>query len=294
MQPLIPHFGPFKFVIPMPGGSGIPIHGFGLLVAIGFLVGSWVGGRKAVRDGLDPEFFNRLLGWIVVGVFIGGHLGHVLFYEPGYYMENPIEIFKVWSGLSSYGGFIASGLIVTWFIRKYKVPFWPSADVVLYGTVFGWIFGRMGCFSAHDHPGRETLFWLGVQGICPTRDPLTACHDLGGYEALFTMALAAFLVWADRKPRFQGFMVVSVFWSYGVFRFFLDFLRYPGPNGDARYLGLTPAQYGSIGLVILGFVFWSRLRKTTPWRILQAADKALPEPGSERPNEPPPRTNVVA
>ena len=231
---------------------------------------------------MDPEPFNRLLGWVVFGVFVGGHLGHVLFYEPAYYMAHPIDVLKVWSGLSSYGGFLVSGLIAVWFMKKNRVPFWPFSDVVLFATVFGWIFGRLGCFSAHDHPGRETMFWLGVQGICPTGDPLTACHDLGGYEALFTMALAGFLVWADRRPRFQGFHVVSVFWAYGLFRFFLDFLRYPGLSGDARYLGLTPAQYGSLGLLALGTVFFLRLRKTTPWLILQAVDRALPKPGSEK------------
>jgi len=286
---LIPHTDPIKFLIPLPGGMTIPIHGFGLLVAIGFLLGSYLAGRKALRDGLDPEIFNRLLGWVVVGVFVGGHLGHALFYQPAYYFAHPIEFLKVWSGLSSYGGFLVSGIITAIFLKKYKVPFWPSADVVLFGTVFGWIFGRMGCFSAHDHPGLQTNFWLAVNGICPDGGPTVACHDLGGYEALYTMALAAFLVWADRKPRFQGFHVISVFASYGLFRFFLDFLRHQGPDGDARYFGLTPAQYGSIGLVILASVFWARLHKTTPWRVLQEQDRAKPEPGSQKPESSAPK-----
>lgn len=283
MHPLIPQFGPFTFHIPIPGLDAIPIHGFGVLVAIGFLFGAHMASRKCVRDGLDPEFPNKILGWVVLGVFVGGHLGHVLFYEPAYYLEHPLEVFKVWSGLSSFGGFIACGIIVAIFMKKTKVPFWPSADVILFGLVYGWIFGRLGCFSAHDHPGTPTMFWLGVQGICPNGDKFTACHDLGFYEAMFTMCLGAFNLWADRKPRFPGFFVVTVFVTYGVFRFFLDFLR----ADDVRYLGLTPAQYGSIGIIVLGGIFWSRTHKLVPWRLRpkEPAAPALPdkdggEPGS--------------
>lgn len=264
MDPLIPHFGPVAFALPLPGGASIHVNGFGLFVAIGLLVGYAMELHKARRDGLDPLVFTRLLAWLVPGLFIGGHLGHVLFYHPEYYLAHPAAVLNIFSGLSSYGGFIFCGFLAVLFLKRNRLPYFPYGDVIAFGVTFGWVFGRLGCVTVHDHPGLETSFWLGVQGICPSGDPQTACHDLGGYELLFTIALAAFLLWADRRPRFPGFVQATLFMSYGVFRFCLDFLRHPAL--DPRYLGLTPAQYGSLGLLALGLWFWYRHHRDEPWR----------------------------
>jgi phosphatidylglycerol:prolipoprotein diacylglycerol transferase len=77
MHPLIPFWD--RVVIPV---GPLSIHGFGILVALGFMFGSRIARAKAERDGLDPEPINQVVGWIVAGVFLGGHLGHLLFYYP--------------------------------------------------------------------------------------------------------------------------------------------------------------------------------------------------------------------
>lgn len=258
MHPLIPWFEPFSIDI-----GPIAIHGFGILVAIGFLLGGNVAMKKAVRFTGDPaaaERVNRLVGWLVVGTFVGGHLGDVLFYRPHLLKEDPMLIFRVWEGLSSFGGFAACVPLAVWFVRKEKLPLWPYLDALAIAFSLGWFFGRMGCFSAHDHPGTQTNFWLGVYGMCPGGNVTVACHDLGLYEALWSGAVFLLFTALDRKPRFHGFYVGWLAALYGPFRFFLDFYR--SSPVDVRYGGLTPAQYGSIVVTLLGFWILAKRSRT--------------------------------
>lgn len=240
MKPLIPWFEPPVLEIPL-GGVTIPLYGFGILVAVGFLVGGRVAMDRARALGLDPDVINRLIGWLVAGTFIGGHVGYGLMYKPAEYLANPIEFLKVWQGLSSFGGFVTCVPIAIWFFRKEKVPVWPYLDCLAHGLAIGWFFGRMGCFVAHDHPGTPTDFWLGVYGTCPGMGPEVACHDMGLYEALWSLGMFGVFKWMDRAPRLVGLYAPLLGVAYGPVRFAMDFLR--PVSTDARYLGFTPGQY---------------------------------------------------
>ena len=77
MQPLIPWFETPSIPIPNPWFPNLGIHGFGVLVAIGFWLGTWLAGRKARQDGLDSDLPGQLVGWIIISLFVGGHLFHV-------------------------------------------------------------------------------------------------------------------------------------------------------------------------------------------------------------------------
>ena len=282
MQPLFPFWD--RVVIPI---GPLDVHGFGILVAIGFMVGSRIAANKSARDGFDPELINQVVTWIVVGVFVGGHLGHLLFYYPEDMADDPQkfaamfkplasgslptaeslpELLKVWRGLSSYGGFIATVALIWWFFRKRGLSFWVYGDAIAYGMMTGWMFGRLGCFVAHDHPGIETTFWLGVQGICPTAygNASVACHDLGLYEAMWSGAMAVWFAFKDKVPRHSGYFVGWMCVSYGPVRYVLDMYRHI--EMDTRYFGLTPAQYFSVGVTVLGiWILWSR-RNLPPMR----------------------------
>lgn len=275
MQPLIPYFERPSIAIPIPGpwGDAINIHGFGILVALGVWLGAKMTMAKCRRDGLDPDLINRFLTWIIVGILVGGHLGHAFFYDPAYYLENPLELLYVFNGLSSYGGFIACTIAAVVFFRVERKSFWTYGDTLAYGFTLGWFLGRMGCFVAHDHIGMETNFWLGVQGVCPgfEGNSAYACHDVGLYEALYSgLFMMPLFVWLDRKPRFPGFFVGLWCALYGPIRFVLDAARHP--LTDTRYLGLTPAQYGSIVITLVGLaILWTR-RDQPPIR----SDSPLP------------------
>jgi phosphatidylglycerol---prolipoprotein diacylglyceryl transferase len=271
VHPLIPWFE--VPVIPIPGFPGGGLHGFGALVALGFVLGGNAAMDRASRLGLDREVINKLIGWLVVGTFIGGHVGYGLMYERERYFENPIEFLKVWQGLSSFGGFMVCVPLAVYYFYREKKPVWPFLDCLAYGMALGWFFGRMGCFVAHDHPGTVTDFWLGVHGICkPDQGKEVACHDLGLYEALWSITMFGLFTWMDRARAWKpGTFVLTLGMLYGPFRFYLDFFR-PEVT-DNRWFGYTPAQYGSALVTIVCIAaIANRLQSSDP--PIQPAAKA--------------------
>jgi phosphatidylglycerol:prolipoprotein diacylglycerol transferase len=206
--------------------------------------------------------------WLVVGVFVGGHLGHVLMYDLDRYIAAPWELLYVWEGLSSFGGFVSCAALMVWFFRKQGQRIWGYLDSLAYAVTFAWFWGRMGCAVSHDHPGQLTEFWLGVQGLCDQGVTTRACHDLGLYEMLLMIPLGLWFWWLERKPRPVGFYLGLLPLVYGPVRFGMDFLRL----GDVRYFGLTPAQYGSVVCVVGGAaILWHRRdAERSPGRLAAA------------------------
>lgn len=139
------------------------------------------------------------------------------------------------------------------------------ADTITYGFPFGWFFGRVGCGVVHDHIGRPTEFFLGMDF-----PGLGVRHELGLYEASYTLIVAGlFFLWGrtDRPP---GFFLAAFGMLYAPVRFGLDFLRATDlASADSRYFGLTPGHYGSIlmflgALALFGYV---TRRPHTPVRL---------------------------
>lgn len=271
MRPLLPDFDP-RITL-----GGVPLHLAGLLVVAGFAIGMVFAVRKARRDGLEVEVLYRLMPVVALGIIIGGHLGQVLLYEPGAVLAEPRVLIEVWGGQSAFGGFVACAAVGAWFFRRENrrrraagdpargpIDGWAYTDCFLYGFTLGWAVCRLGCFAAHDHPGLETRFWLGAYGACPGGDPAIACHDLGLYEALWSFAAYGAFAALDRQPRFPGFFTGVLFVAYGVSRFAADFFRHP--LVDARYWGLTPAQYGSVVLLAAGWWVLRARRAIAPVR----------------------------
>lgn len=265
MQPIFPPWDPNQFPYTIPIGP-VSIHSFGLLVALGFFFGSRKSESKAAIFGGDPGLINRLVGWLIVGTFVGGHLGDVLWYRPHDVMKDPMLLLRVWEGLSSFGGFAVCIPLAVWFFHRERKPFYPHGDALTIGFTLGWFFGRMGCFSAHDHPGTVSTFWLAVPGMCEGHNPAVACHDLGLYEAMFSFGMWVLFEILSKKPRFPGFFCATFCLVYGPFRLFLDQFR--TASIDVRYFGFTPAQYGSMVLFGLGLLILVNQRKKAPtWSL---------------------------
>jgi len=265
--PAIPYLQiPELVLIPKGFFGGFPsgpfsIKPFGTLVAIGVYVGSILATRQAKRLGLNERVLTSFAAWVVGIGFLGGHMLDVIFYYPGQVLRDPLSLFRIWEGLSSFGGF--SGAIIGGFLWKwrYKADILPYADVVASSFPVGWVFGRTGCSVAHDHPGHLSDAWLAVQY------PGGGRFDLGLYEMLLTIPLALTFLWLRKKPRPWGFYVGAITIAYAPVRFALDFLRASEPitegEGvtaavDPRYGGLTPAQWACFGLLALGVYFFVR------------------------------------
>jgi phosphatidylglycerol:prolipoprotein diacylglycerol transferase len=275
MSPLLPVWDPEKFPFTIPIGP-VAIHSFGILVAIGFWLGSRKAESMAARFGGRPDLLNRLVGWLIVGTFVGGHLGDVLWYRPKELLADPMLLFRVWDGISSFGGFAVCVPLAVYFFARERKPFWPNGDALAIGFTLGWFFGRMGCFSAHDHPGSvDNAHWLAVPGMCDKTHPEIACHDLGLYEALFSGALWLVFELFARKARFPGFYCAVLATTYGAFRLWLDFYR--TAKVDVRYPEgwLTPAQYGSAALIVIGVaIFALNWRRPPMWATAEAGRAA--------------------
>jgi phosphatidylglycerol:prolipoprotein diacylglycerol transferase len=238
---MIPYFNGHLFDI-----GGVPIYMFGVLVAIGVIVGDRVVVAQGKKHGLDPQDVRFLNARIVIGGFIMAHLVSVIFYFPERIKESPLVLLNVWSGLSSFGGFLGALIAFLYYTKREKIPRLAYADSVAPGLAVGWIFGRTGCFTAHDHPGRHTSFFLSV------RYPDGPRHDLGLDELLFTIAMTAILFWYVRKPRPAGHVIALLSLMYAPVRFGLDFLRATDvARPDQRYAGLTPAQWACVATVAL-------------------------------------------
>jgi phosphatidylglycerol:prolipoprotein diacylglycerol transferase len=284
-EPFMVDFIPFLNSIPLQ------VHSFGLMVAIGLLLGfSYMSWRAERKEGLSGErvqnfgMFLLVIGWPLSHVF------NVIFYEPQLLAEDPMELFRVWGSISSYGGLFGGILAYfIWCYRNQDVERLKWGDVAITGIMLPWLFGRIGCASVHDHPGALAPDWFLAIDF-PARINMAAGprHDLGLYEAMWWVVIFAVMVWLDRKPRPRGFFIAVLPVLYAPARFTFDFFRVPQDmGGDIRYLGLTPAQYFSIGVFIAGCVVAYRIRKNKPveWVSYKPEGSEGEDEGSEEAEE---------
>lgn len=222
---------------------------FGPLVSLGVLFGIHLMHRWADRFDLAWEDVFAAVGWMLVVGFVGSHVLDVALYRPQRFFE-PSVLLDFRSDYSSFGGFVCGGVTAAIAFRRNGVPLLRGLECTLYGFIGGWLFGRLACFSVHDHPGRETTFALGVPMNGVVR------HDLGFYELLYTIVLFAVVRLGTRTRRPDGWVVAVAATSYAPVRFALDFPRVR----DATYAGLTPAQWACIPLLLIGLVFVARVR----------------------------------
>lgn len=285
----------------------LPLHPFGVLVATGVLLGTAMTTRRARHLGWDLVKLNSFVTWMLVSAFVLSHVLDTLFYHWDEFVKRPVSILMLWEGLSSFGGFIGAAVgIVLWkylvienarlHVRKTPQPLLPFADLVLSCLPLGWMFGRAGCASVHDHPGARTTADSLLAVAWPThRGDEAETHlwfinfihgheprfDLGLLEFFFTVILTACfaLTWHKKVP--LGSYMIATALSYAPVRFAMDYLRVPASEGgDTRYLGLTPAQYCCVALFGFGIamIFYVRRLKASGIDPTLAVRAPPPEP----------------
>ena len=258
------HIGSLSLHI--PGHPGIAIQPFGMIVAAGVLIGAEILRRYAERHGLDDANVRSLTFWLIASGFIGAHVFDVLVYQPaGVLEDDPWLIVKVWSGISSYGGFIGGALgymIYTWWKR---LDFAFVADVCIIGLLPAFSIGRIACSLVSDHPGSPTSFFLGFDYPAgfTHEDPMAMrLHNLGLYELLYLIPvniLILSLAFRKKQRMNAGFLAVLTGALYAPVRFFLEFLRLN--SSDPRYAGFTFAQWCSIAVLVVASFIAFRIYK---------------------------------
>ena len=238
--------------------EAVAIQPFGLLVAVGVLLGVHVTERRAQRLGLRADLISDFIQHVVFIGFVLGHIFDRLAYEPEIVMKEPWDLLMPWRSLSSFGGFF--GAVIGAFIWKKRRNFDITIplDQVAFGMPVAWILGRTGCFVVHDHPGKLTDFFLAVDNYHYGNLLVGPRHDLGLYEVFWSIVVSVLFFVLDRKPKPHGFYTGLIIVLYAPFRFGLDFLR----EADALYFGLTPGHYSSIFAFVMGsYVLWRTYRR---------------------------------
>ena len=238
----------------IPIGGGHSLAAFGTLVVLGIFAGAWFADRRARATGVAPaEVPGAILSAVVPGLF----LAHLVAVWPQVDRWSVRMLVEFWNGMSSFGGLAGAFLGLSVYYWRMRRPWLPMADVLAQALVIGWVFGRLGCTLVHDHIGRPSEFPLAI------RFPDGARHDLGLYELLYTLiVLVPAVVVLDRRPRAPGTSVAVLALLYAPARFLGDFLRQTDlPGADARWLGLTVAQYGCLVLVAVGLAVAIRVRR---------------------------------
>ncbi|OGL79043.1 hypothetical protein A3E39_02240 [Candidatus Uhrbacteria bacterium RIFCSPHIGHO2_12_FULL_60_25] len=222
----------------------VVLQTWGTFVAAGFLVATYVAARRATSRGLDPKHVWDVAFWIFIAAFVGSRVFHVLFYDPAYYAQHPLDAIDPRKpGYAIMGGFLAAAAVFTFYVRRKGLDWMQYADTLIWGVPWGCGIGRIGCFLIHDHPGTLTSFALGVK----YPDGQTR-HDLGLYLSIFGFLVGIAFLLLDRKKRQIGFFFGAFLVIDGVGRFLLDFLRIV----DRRVFGLTPTQWVLLGTVAIG------------------------------------------
>ncbi|MGZ4133202.1 MAG: prolipoprotein diacylglyceryl transferase, partial [Actinomycetota bacterium] len=142
----------------------IPIHVFGVFVALGILVGAWVFLRFARQRGLDTDQLTSLAWWVVLLGIVGSRALFVLTHL-GDFAGRPLAAFALWQGGLQFSGafLIAIVLIWRWARRHPDVPGLTLSDGIVLGLVPGLMIGRIGCYAVGEHLGHTTTFFLGVK-----------------------------------------------------------------------------------------------------------------------------------
>ena len=251
-----------------------PINTYGVFLALAFLCAILVTVKLAARDGLPRERIYDLSLWMLLGGLVGSKF-LMLFTEPEY-RANPwalISLDFLRSGGVFYGGLIGAVLVGYLLMKRYKLPWWKTADACAPGIAIGNFFGRQGCFAAGCCWGKPTDLPWGVKftelGHEITGVPTDAyLHPTQLYESFAMLLVFGFLLWLHKRKRFDGQVVLIYALLYAAIRFAIEFVR-DDPRGDILGLtsltGLSTSQLISIviGISALVVLFIRRRRAQT-------------------------------
>ena len=231
------------------------ISWYGLMYVFGFLISYFLVLYQIRRKdfGLSKPEIENLFFYLIIGLAVGARIGYVVFYNPGMYLRDPLEIFAIWhGGMSFHGGLIGVVIVGILFSRKNKKSFWKLADLLTVTAPIGLALGRLGNFINGELYGRVTQVPWGM--VFPLGGPHPR-HPSQLYEGALEGFLLFAILWRLKDKQIPEGGILPLFLIfYGIFRFFIEFYREP----DAQ-LGfiLGPFSMGQVlcFLMILGGLF---------------------------------------
>lgn len=242
-------------------GSEIAIRYYGVFFALSFILGymyvTWV--YKV--EGKSTKNLDSLLNHMLLGTLIGARLGHCFFYEPSFFLANPIEILKIWKGgLASHGGLLGILIALYFYCKKHPEDkyIW-LLDRLTVPSVLGAFFIRTGNFFNSEIVGIETDVPWAIVFLHPDHGSLEGGlprHPSMLYEAFsyFIIFIVLFFIYRKYKAALPnglllGFLLVSIF----TVRILVEITKTKQENFDSGYLNM--GQYLSVPFILAGLYF---------------------------------------
>ena len=242
------NFDPVAFQI-----LSLEIRWYSLAYIIGILSGWIYCKNKIIKDKVILDLFDDFITYCIIGIILGGRLGYVLLYNPGYYLQNPIEILMLWNGgMSFHGGLIGIIFVTVLFSKKNRLNPFIFLDLISLVAPIGIFFGRIANFINSELYGIPTNVAWSVKFVLIDN---MKRHPSQLYEAFFEgIFLFLILNFFFKKIYFiKPGQISSLFLIfYSLFRFFIEFFRAPDQQIGYIIFGLTLGQLISVIFLIMG------------------------------------------
>ena len=261
-------------VNPMLIDSFVKVRWYGLMFAIGFLVGYKIVDKMFKKEGVPADWIDKLLLWVVGATIIGARLGHVFFYAWDQYKDDPIKILYIWEGgLASHGGTIAIIIAVLLFsiITTKRSPLWTFDRLVIPIAFVGALI-RIGNLMNSEIFGHATDLPWGFMFVRSTEWHYfyegQACHPTQIYESLCYLALFGLLMWMYWKKNAQNRpgLIFGVFLTLlFTARFLIEYVKNPQEEFE-REMILNMGQLLSLPFILLGIglIIYAMVNKPLP------------------------------
>jgi phosphatidylglycerol:prolipoprotein diacylglycerol transferase len=238
---------------------------YSLAYLAGIFIGYWYTLRLLKEPGapMARRHADDLVFYAALGIILGGRIGYVLFYNLGYYLENPLDILKLWDGgMSFHGGVLGTTVGILYLARKEKLPWLRIHDYVACCVPIGLFFGRLANFVNHELWGAPTnVAWAvrfpelantGDMVLGPPRHPSQLYE--AGLEGLVLFGILWVMFWRTNARYEPGKLVGAFLFFYGLFRFAVEFVREPDSQlvGFAQATGLHMGQWLSVPMIVGG------------------------------------------
>ena len=254
-----PQFNPVALAL-----GPVQIHWYGLTYLVAFGLFMLLAAARARQPWYADAGWTRrdvedLLFWGVVGVVLGGRLGYALFYKPGYYAANPLEVLAVWKGgMSFHGGMLGVILAMVGFARSRGRRWLEVTDLIAPCVPLGLASGRIGNFINGELWGRAADPSLPWAMVFPQSGSGLPRHPSQLYQFAGEGLLLFLLLWVyARKPRATGQVSGAFLFGYGVFRFAAEYFREPDAFLGTLALGLSMGQWLCVPMMLAGAALWA-------------------------------------
>tara|TARA_B100001093_G_scaffold78471_1_gene69628 strand:- start:1767 stop:2549 length:783 start_codon:yes stop_codon:yes gene_type:complete len=235
----------------------LEIRWYSLAYIIGIFLGWFIAKKIFIKNESIIKKFDDYISYLIIGIIIGGRFGYILFYNPQYYLDNFLDIFKIWEGgMSFHGGLIGIIFATIIFAKKNNQNPFSYMDIVSLVAPIGIFFGRIANFINSELYGKITSVPWSVKFIKIDNLPR---HPSQIYEALFEGLILFLILVFFRNKNFlskPGLISALFLIFYSIFRFSIEFFRVPDGQLGYLFFNLSMGQILSLILILFGLVIF--------------------------------------